>query len=284
MRSGGIAWCAALAFVPALALVSAPVFVSAGVAFGAPPVPESERIGRRLAEAVIDSARAYAQEGRRDLVACDASGAYGGGSPGGAEAGREAIPTGTGPICAAENAIVAARRQAALLRDEERRAGVEDTGGTEAACFNWLIDKGLDSRQSIVRLHVLMRMFELCDQPDFMSEEGRRRCADYVEKGCLVILHRDSNGLNRQVALEILGGGYASDASTVVLEDLATRPARGGGTCRKAFSEATETPGTVSLDALNREYGNGRSPCEVGMSRELLKSLQKQRNEARSGQ
>src|SRR5712671_4100417 len=108
-------------------LVSA-VFRSA---MAAAPLPEDERIGRRLADAVMESARAYAQAGRRDWVACDAGAAAGG-------AGATAAAT---SICDAEQAVAGAIAQAALLREEDRRAGAEDTGATEAACYSWLIDK-----------------------------------------------------------------------------------------------------------------------------------------------
>jgi hypothetical protein len=229
----------------------------------AQPIPEDERIGRKLAEAVVESARAYAQAGRRDWVACDAGAA-----------------ATTPQICDAEQAVTSAVSQAALLREEDRRAGREDTGATEAACYSWLIDKGLDSRQSIVRLHVLMRMFDLCDEGSFMSGEGKRRCPDFVEKGCLMILHRDSNGLNRQVALEILGAGYASEASAAVLEDLAVRPAHTTLECRKVFTGGSEPGDPISLDAVNRKYGNTRSPCEGEFSRALLKALQDQRDQS----
>jgi len=229
----------------------------------ASPIPEDERIGRRLADAVIESARAYAQAGRRDWVACDAGAA-----------------AATQQICAAEQAVAGAITQATVLREEDRRAGREDVGATEAAAYSWLIDKGLDSRQSIVRLHVLMRIFDLCDQGAFMSEVGKRRCPDFVEKGCLLVLHRDSNGLNRQVALEILGAGYASDASVGVLEDLAAKPARTALECRRVFTGGTDAGEPVSLDAVNRAYGNARSPCEHELSRGLLKALQDQRDQA----
>ena len=253
----------------ALVLLSAAV----GSAPAAPPLPEDERIGRKLAEAILASARAYAQAGRRDWVACDAPGADDG-------AARAAATGATRAICVAEQAVASAFAQAALLRQEDRRAGVEDTGATEAACYSWLIDKGLDSRQSIVRLHVLMRMFDLCDQGSFMTEEGKRRCPDDVEKGCLLVLRRDSNGLNRQVALEILGAGYASEASDGVLEDLVARPVRSSAVCRKVFTGGTEPSDSVGLDDVNRAYGNARSPCERELSRELLKALQDQRNQA----
>jgi hypothetical protein len=239
-------------------------------AMAAAPTPEDERIGRKLADAVIESARAYAQAGRRDWVACDDGAVTGG-------AGTVAA---TAPICDAERAVTGAVAQAALLREEDRRAGAEDSGATEAACYSWLLDKGLDSRQSIVRLHVLMRMFDLCDQGSFMTEEGKRRCPDYVEKGCLVVLHRDSNGLNRQVALEILGAGYASAASAGVLEDLVAKPVRSSAACRKVFTGGTDAGDPVSLDDVNRKYGNARSPCEGELSRALLKALQVQRDQA----
>jgi hypothetical protein len=245
-----------------------------GSALAAPPLPEDERIGRKLAEAILASARAYAQAGRRDWVACDAPAA--GGAAAGAGA-TEAIRS----ICDAEQAVTGAINQAALLREEDRRAGVADTGTTEAACYSWLVDKGLDSRQSIVRLHVLMRMFDLCDQGSFMTEEGKRRCPDDVERGCLLILRHDSNGLNRQVALEILGAGYASEASDGVLEDLVAKPARSSAECRKVFTGGTSYGGEpVGLDDVNRKYGNARSPCERELSRALLKALQDQRNQA----
>src|SRR5258705_47869 len=191
---------------PIAVLASILLCAVAGSAVAAAPMPEDERIGRKLADAVIESARAYAQAGRRDWVACDDVAVTGG-------AGTVAA---TAPICDTERAVTGAVAQAALLREEDRRAGTEDTGATEAACYSWLLDKGLDSRQSIVRLHVLLRMFDLCDQRSCMTEEGKRHCPDYVEKGCLIVLHRDSNGLNRQVALEILGAGYASAASAGV--------------------------------------------------------------------
>ena len=260
---------------PAFILLSLLVSAVIGGAPGAAPLPEEERIGRKLADAVIESARAYAQAGRRDWVACDAGAAAGGAAGGGA--GTIAATT---PICDAERDVAGAITQAALLREEERRAGTEDIGGTEAACYSWLIDKGLDSRQSIVRLHVLMRLFDLCDQGSFMTEEGKRRCPDYVEKGCLLVLRRDSNGLNRQVALEILGAGYASEASGGVLQDLAVRPARASAECRKVFTGGTGPGDLVSLDDVNRKYGNSRSPCEGELSRGLLKALQDQRDES----
>jgi hypothetical protein len=253
----------------AVVLLSAAV----GSAPAAPPLPEDERIGRKLAEAVIESARAYAQAGRRDWVACDAPAA------GGAAAGAGATDA-TQPICSAEQGVASAVAQAALLREEDRRAGAGDTGATEAACYSWLLDKGLDSRQSIVRLHVLMRMFDLCDQGSFMTEEGKRRCPDYVEKGCLLVLRHDSNGLNRQVALEILGAGYASEASDGVLEDLVAKPVRSSAECRKVFTGGTDAGDPVSLEDINRKYGNARSPCERELSRGLLKALQDQRNQA----
>ena len=244
-----------------------------GSGHAAAPLPEDERIGRKLAEAILESARTYAQAGRRDWVACDAP-AAGDGVAGAGATGA------TQPICRAEQAVANATAQAALLREEDRRAGIEDTGATEAACYSWLIDKGLDSRQSIVRLHVLMRMFDLCDQGAFMTEEGKRRCPDEVEKGCLLILRRDSNGLNRQVALEILGAGYASEASDGVLEDLVAKPVRSSAVCRKVFTGGTEPGDPVSLDDVNRKYGNARSPCERELARGLLKALQDQRDQA----
>lgn len=256
---------------PHLSFVLASLVVPAvfGIALAAAPLPEDERIGRRLADAVIGSARAYAQAGRRDWVACDASATSGG-------AGTVAATT---PICDAEKAVAGAITQAALLREEDRRAGREDTGATEAACYSWLIDQGLDSRQSIVRLHVLVRMFDLCDQGTFMTEEGKRHCPDFVEQGCLLVLHRDSNGLNRQVALEILGAGYASEASAGMLQDLAARPKRSSAECRRVFNEGDGRGDPIGLDDMNRIYGNSRSPCEGELSRALLKALQAQRDQ-----
>jgi len=258
---------------PRVLLAAILLSAATGSAPAAPPLPEDERIGRKLAEAIVESARTYAQAGRRDWVACDAPAA------GGAAAGAGATDA-TQPICDAERAVASAVAQAALLREEDRRAGVGDAGATEAACYSWLIDRGLDSRQSIVRLHVLTRMFDLCDQGSFMTEEGKRSCPDYVEKGCLLILRRDSNGLNRQVALEILGAGYASEASDGVLEDLVAKPVRSSAECRKVFTGGTDTGNPVSLDDVNGKYGNTRSPCEGELSRGLLKALQDQRDQA----
>ena len=259
--------------VPRALLALTLLCTAIGSAPAAPPLPEDERIGRKLAEAILASARAYAQAGRRDWAACDASGAGDGDVRAGAAGATRAI-------CDAEQAVTGAIAQAALLREEDRRAGVEDTGATEAACYSWLIDKGLDSRQSIVRLHVLMRMFDLCDQGSFMTDEGKRRCPDDVEKGCLLVLRRDSNGLNRQVALEILGAGYASEASDGVLEELVAKPVRSSAVCRKVFTGGAEPSDAVRLDDVNRAYGNARSPCERELSRGLLKALQDQRNQA----
>jgi hypothetical protein len=55
--------------------------------------------------------------------------------------------------------------------------------------------------------------------------------------------------------------------------------------CRKVFTGETapggsQPGGPVSLDAVNKQYGNARSPCEHELSRGLLKALQDQRDQA----
>src|SRR6058998_787800 len=97
----------------------------------APAPTEDARIGRRLADAVIASARTYAQAGRRDWVVCGAPGGAGEGGGGAGAAGA------TQTICDAEQVVASAIAQAAVLREEERRAGAEDAGTTEAASYSW---------------------------------------------------------------------------------------------------------------------------------------------------
>src|SRR5215468_2018808 len=113
--------------VPVALLLS---LVAGGAARAAPS--EAERVGRSLADAVFESAREYARIGRRDRVDCEAA------APSSATAAGAAAPGGAGDgerpeidrICAAERTVTERERQVMLLREESRRAGVEDAGTT----------------------------------------------------------------------------------------------------------------------------------------------------------
>jgi len=217
-------------------------------------------LGAKLAQATLASARAYASEGRRNWLNCED------------QIMGEIEMT---AVCAAEKSIAESLRGIQQLRGDWGDKGPEYARTAEAKYFHILLNEGIGSENPIVRLHVLTRMFAFCDDGEYMTKDGKARCGEEVESGCLRILEQDSDGLNRQVALEILGMGYASSASESKLGQIASIPNRKGERCIRVFENGSQQGEGTDLDRLAKEYDNKLSPCERELARQALKVLRK---------
>ena len=223
---------------------------------------DEEVIGHRLAKAMIESAEAYSRLGQRNWIACTV---------------RSRRPDGVSvkEICEAEVRIVEHLTRAAELRASWGGFGPEYPRTMEAEFFRVVIDEGLTSESEIVRLHLLLRLYDFCEVPQVLSREGKTHCPRDVERACQMILESDSDPLNRQVGLEILRHGYASTNSMAMLAEIAGISENGGKECVRVFEDGSESEyKPPDLDALRTSFGLRSSQCEKQLAQEILTRLQ----------
>ena len=154
----------------------------AGSAVAAPPIAEDERIGK--------PPRRHQAPGRTLRMRTEGLGRLWR-----RRGNRRAGPCRDRPICDAEQAVSPAPTQPARGGSPGRRR----TPG-EAACYSWLLDKGLDL--AIVRLHVRSECSTCATGAP--SDQERRRCRTTSRAASMCRTQRSQSS----VALEILGTGY----------------------------------------------------------------------------
>jgi LPS O-antigen subunit length determinant protein (WzzB/FepE family) len=227
---------------------------------------EEEVVGTRWARSIITIAKSYAAAERRNPVECDM-----------VENDRKRDELSN--ICKATLPVAGVIDDVERLRDAWAWVGPEYPRSVEATCFRLLIEEGLESESPIARFLVLAAIFDMCDEPKFLTEVGADHCAREVEAAALRTLESDPDDLNRQLVLEMLAMGYATDDSKGMLLEIAKEPTEPDTRCVRVFSGDTSTDGNrgVDLDALARELHERRSPCESQLAKEALEAIVVQR-------
>ncbi len=131
------------------------------------------------------------------------------------------------------------------------------------------LKKGLASPEPLVRWHVLGAIYGVCEEPKILSDAGAKGCGEEVEGACVEILTKDNDPMNRQLALEVLGAGYAGAKSRRCLEVIGANAADKSERCPRIVSSEKGGDEEVLKD-LEEGYRAGKYACERELANEAL--------------
>ncbi len=217
---------------------------------------ESQRLGEALGESLVSSAEDVAETKTRAVPECD--------------------PPYSSPEL--EKMCDRAQRTVEILLKvqdaiEHGRVGKEQKyEDTYDYHMFAALKYGLRSSSNLIRWHVLTNIFGACDEPSALSALGKKECGREVESACMETLKSDTDPMNRQLALEILGMGYAGIAAKPVLEQIAAASSGKGSRCPRIFDQ--EKKGDAQyLKQIEEGYAKGLYSCEVELASEAIKSI-----------